>query len=98
MVSSQPGLTDASYCTQFWNKGISVYVLYTPYLPLPAEEYFLTNKPYTEPATSNPVVNSLQACARTPSHFFQASDTASINTAMTNMVATMLNEPGRVAN
>ena len=85
-------------CAQFWAKGFSVYVLYTPYLPLPNPYYLYNNKGYAEPTSSSPDVAALKACARYPQNFFQASDPTAINTAMQAMLAAALNSPGRVSN
>jgi hypothetical protein len=88
-------------CSQFWAKGFDVYVLYTPYLPLPSGKYQTVVMPYSEPAQTGATaanVAALQACARYPSHFFQATNPTAINTAMQMMLASALNSPGRVSN
>ncbi|MGI4976014.1 MAG: TadE/TadG family type IV pilus assembly protein [Janthinobacterium lividum] len=86
-------------CSLFWAKGFNVYVLYTPYLPLPAGFYRDQVKQYAE--TTDPTMSTvaaLQACARYPSHFYVATDKTAINTAMQTMLAAALNSPGRVSN
>ena len=90
--------TNEQLCSLFWNNGFNVYVLYTPYLPLPNPFYLDNVKQYAEPLASSPNVAALKACARKPAHFFQASDPDAINTAMQNMLATALLSPGRIAN
>ena len=86
-------------CSLFWAKGFNVYVLYTPYLPLPAGFYATYVKPYVETTdTTMSNVAALQACARYPSHFYVASNPSAINTAMQTMLAAALNSPGRVSN
>ena len=77
--------------------GINVFVLYTPYLPLPNPFYLQYDKKYAEPTTSSPILAALKACASTPANFFQASDPAAINTAMQQMLQSALNSPARVA-
>ena len=89
--------TNEQTCAMFWQKGFSVYVLYTPYSPLPNGFYIKYDKSYAEPTSSSLNVAALQACARYPSHFFQASDPTAINTAMQSMLATALNTPGRLS-
>ena len=84
-------------CQQFQNLGINVFVLYTPYLPLPNPFYLQYDKKYAEPTTSSPILAALKACASTPANFFQASDPAAINTAMQQMLQSALNSPARVA-
>ena len=70
--------TNEQLCTQFWNKGFNVFVLYTPYLPLPNPFYLSSDKQYVEPTQSSPALAALQACARYPANFFQASDPVAI--------------------
>nr|WP_321983204.1 pilus assembly protein TadG-related protein [uncultured Lichenicoccus sp.] len=84
-------------CTQFWNKGFNVFVLYTPYLPLPNPFYLSNDRQYVEPRQSSPVLAALQACARYPSNFFQASDPKAILSAMQTMLSQALNTAARVA-
>ncbi len=88
--------TNEQLCSLFWDKGFTVYVLYTPYIPLPNPFYLSNDKQYVEPSASSPDVAALQACARYPGNFFQASDPTAINTAMQTMLATALNSPGRI--
>ncbi len=93
--------TNEQLCSLFWAKGFDVYVLYTPYLPLPSDKYKTDVMSYTEPTKTGSTaqtVAALQACARYPSHFYVASDPAAINTAMQTMLAAALNSPGRVSN
>ncbi len=89
--------TNEQLCTQFWNKGFNVFVLYTPYLPLPNPFYLSNDKQYVEPAASSPVLAALQACARYPANFFQASDPAAILATMQTMLTQALNTAARVA-
>ncbi len=92
--------TNEQTCQQFKNKGINVYVLYTPYLPLPNPWYISNDKQYAEPAVpggTSPILAALQACASSPANFFQASDPSAINAAMQQMLASALNSPARVA-
>ena len=89
--------TNEQLCTQFWNKGFNVFVLYTPYLPLPNPFYLSSDKQYVEPTQSSPALAALQACARYPANFFQASDPVAILAAMQTMLAQALNSSARVA-
>ena len=84
-------------CQAFKNLGINVYVLYTPYLPIPNPFYVSNDKQYVEPQATSPVMLALQACASSPANFFQASDPTAINTAMQKMLLAALNSPGRIA-
>jgi Flp pilus assembly protein TadG len=87
--------TNEQLCSLFWEKGFTVYVLYTPYYPLPNPYYLNYTKVNAEPTNSSPDVAALKACARYPGNFFEASDPTAINTAMQAMVAAALNLPGR---
>ncbi len=100
-IGPMTSATNEQTCSLFWAKGFNVYVLYTPYLPLPAVRYQSVVMQYSEPTAGNTTaanVAALQACARYPSHFYVASNPAAINTAMQTMLAAALNSPGRVAN
>lgn len=100
-VSTMTSATNEQLCSLFWAKGFNVYVLYTPYLPIPSAKYQTEVMSYTEPTQTNPTpqtVAALQACARYPSNFFVASDPNAISTAMQTMLALALNSPGRVMN
>ena len=98
-ISPMTSASSEQTCSLFWAKGFNVYVLYTPYLPLPADFYAKVVMPYVESTSSSTsTVAALQACARYSSHFYVASDPAASNTAMQTMLAAALNSPGRVAN
>jgi Flp pilus assembly protein TadG len=100
-VGTMTSASSEQLCSLFWAKGFNVYVLYTPYLPLPSDKYKNEVMSYTEPTQAGSTaqtVAALQACARYPSHFYVASDPAAINTAMQTMLAAALNSPGRVSN
>jgi Flp pilus assembly protein TadG len=92
--------TNEQTCHQFKSMGINVYVLYTPYLPLPNPYYLANNRQYAEPATTSgtsPILAALQACASSKANFFQASDPVAIKAAMQLMLKSALNLPARVA-
>ena len=55
-------------------------------------------EPTVPPATSNPVIAGLQACASTPTQYYQASNTADVNAALQLAVQTALASPGRITN
>lgn len=93
--------TNEAICKKFWDLGITVYVLYTPYTPLVHNQYLYQLMGFVEPSKNNPDVDppniaALKACARYPGNFFVASDPAAINNAMQAMLASALNSPGRV--
>jgi hypothetical protein len=90
--------TNEQTCQQFKNMGYTVYVLYTPYLPVPNWFYLDNVKQYTEPLASSSVVTALQACASSSSDFIQASNPTDISNAMQAMLQSMLATPARVSN
>ena len=76
-------------------------MLYTPYYPLPNEFYLNSGprasvEPTVPPATSNPIIAALQACASTPTQFYQAADSTSINAALAQMLTSATASPGRI--
>jgi Flp pilus assembly protein TadG len=91
------GPIDPSYCTTIKNMGVTIYVLYTEYYPLPNEFYLGNIKSYAEPTANSQITAALQSCASYPSTFFQASDSASINAAMQQMLKIALSSPGRLS-
>ena len=91
------------YCSKLKSLGFNIFVLYTPYYPLP-NPFYLNNGPrnYVEPtvppATSNPVIAGLQACASQPTQYYQANNAAEVNAALQLAVQTALASPGRITN
>ena len=101
VAGAMTSATNEQTCQRFKDKGFTVYVLYTPYLPLANPYYINTDKQYVEPITlggTSVIINALQACASSSSTFFQASDPTAINTAMQKMLASAVNTAGRIAN
>ncbi len=87
-------------CAALKAKNFAIYVLYTPYYPLP-NPFYLNNgarlaveAPITNPSLS--IAAALKACASQPSYYYQASSVADINSAMQQMLASALNSPGRI--
>jgi Flp pilus assembly protein TadG len=95
--------TNEQICQMFKDKGFTVYVLYTQYLPIPTNSYLNPTTPltyamqYAEPSNNSLITQALTACASSPSTFFPASDAASITTAMNNMLSAALNAAGRIS-
>ena len=90
--------SNETLCQQFKNMGFTIYVLYTPYFPIPNPFYASYVKPASEPLGSSSLESGLQACASNSSTYFEASDSTSVNNAMQTMLKAALNSPGRVAN
>ena len=83
------GAMDPSICAQAKANGVTVMVLYTPYIPLETPYVNTTDPTYVAniaPIASN-IWPNLQACASQPSYAIQASDTPGINAALKQFVA-----------
>ena len=89
-------------CNALKALGFNLYVLYTPYYPLPHYQYLnvTTNQPSIkalfEPASTSTVLTNLQACASKTDQFFQASSQAEITSAMQTMLNLALNQPATI--
>lgn len=65
------------YCTPLKNRGVRIAVLYTPYLPLPNNSFYMS---YVAPV-QNTIPTALTNCA-SPGLFFQVNTGGDINSAM----------------
>ena len=88
-------------CQPLKAMGFNIFVLYTPYTPLPNPFYLWQSNsrasveaPITDAGLS--VAAGLQACASSVSQYYQASSVTDINNALQNMLASALNTPGRL--
>jgi len=73
-------------CDRLKSRGVKIAVLYTTYLALPANEWYMTwidpfNKGPYGPSPNSEVAQSMQACA-TPGYYFEVSPTDGIADAM----------------
>jgi Flp pilus assembly protein TadG len=73
-------------CDPIKAKGITILVLYTPYLPLPTN-YFYND--FVAPIQAN-IGPALQACASAPNYFYQADNASDINAQLQLMLGTVL--------
>jgi hypothetical protein len=80
-------------CTSLKTKGVNVAVLYTQYDPLSDTRYTQMVQPFA----SN-IATKLQACASSPSLFFQADDATQINSAMQAIFALALAKAAHLTN
>ena len=84
-------------CNTLKAMGFNLFVLYTPYYPLPHYQYLTGGiRPMFEPAATSSVLNNLTACASKPGQFFEASSQGEINTAMQQMLNLALNQPATI--
>jgi Flp pilus assembly protein TadG len=77
---------DVSLCTTIKNRGIKIAVLYTTYLQLPTNSWYMTyidpfNKGPFGPSPNSEVAQKMQACA-SPGLYFEVSPTQGISDAM----------------
>ena len=79
-------------CAAMKAKGVTVLVLYTPYLPLPTNAFY---NQYVAPIQAQ-IGPSLQACASTPALFYQASNASDIDAALQQMLATVIQSSGHL--
>jgi len=87
------GTLSASSCATLKSNGVTILVLYTPYVPLDNFSNTLyDNRFYSQEIAQyvEPVpganYNALVSCATAPEYFFQASDSAGIQSAMLQML------------
>ena len=92
------GPLDPANCAALKSKGVQVFTLYTEYYPLispnvpaPGNAFYISN---VEPF-QNQLAPNLQACASSASYAFQATDPASIQAALSQMLALALSAPAR---
>jgi Flp pilus assembly protein TadG len=98
---------DPSYCTQFKTPvaegglGYLVYVVYTPYYPVPEESYVSYNWAALAQGTgSTSISTALQACSSqsqdpTGTYYIEATDQNGLNNAISTFVGEALNSPAR---
>ena len=90
----QIGAFKPSDCAAIKALGVSVLVLYTPYLPLPDNSFYVDNVQPISPQ----IVPNLQACASSPNYFFVASDANDIKTQMQNMLQLVVRSTSHLTN
>jgi Flp pilus assembly protein TadG len=92
---------DPSYCQQFKNMGYQVYVVYTPYYPIPHNAYMANNwASIVQSIGSSSIAYNLQACSSQSSYpsgnyFISAVDQTDLNNALLGFLKQALNSPAR---
>ncbi len=88
---------DPAQCAALKAKGVQILTLYTQYVPLVSPYVPTTNSFYVDNVApfANRLFPNLQACASSPGFAFQATDPASINTALQAMLQAALSAPAR---
>jgi Flp pilus assembly protein TadG len=92
------GAFDVSQCTNFKNMGFTIYVVYTPYVPLMWYWYYLNQQSVVEGSGSGSLTYNLQQCASNSSDYLVASDGPSLTAALQTFLKSAMDAPGRLAN
>ena len=90
----QIGAFNPKDCDALKALGFSILVLYTPYLPLPTNGFYVANVQPISPQ----IVPNLEACASSPNYFFVAADAAGIKTQLQNMLQLVVQSSGHLTN
>ncbi len=77
-------------CAALKAKGVTILTLYTPYLPLPINPFYMQ---YVNPIQMQ-IGPALQACASSPTLFFQAANASDIDAQLRLMLASVLQTSG----
>ncbi len=106
IIGQMTNVNNETNCAPLKKLGFNIYVLYTPYYPLPNGFYLRSpapnnaripvEAPLTD--TTNSIAAALKACASAPGQYYQASDSTEITTALQAMLASALAAPGRISN
>ena len=93
---------DPSACTYFKQTlGYTIYVLYTPFYDLMNQYYLNGTTPsaasivQAAPTATNSIPYNLQQCASSPSTYLEASDSASITSALQTFLTQAINTPAK---
>jgi Flp pilus assembly protein TadG len=95
----QGAIDAATYCQPIKDLGVTIYVLYTLYQPLPNPFYLTYDKQFAEPADGDPPIRTaLEQCASSPNDFYEADQTDQIQPALLAMLAAALGSADRLTN
>jgi hypothetical protein len=87
---------DPSYCTPFKTMGYTVYVVYTPYYPIPHIAYLENNWAALVQGTGTTSISyNLQQCASSTADYIAATDQSSLNSALLTFLKDALSQPAR---
>jgi len=90
-------------CTSIKKLGVTIYVLYTTYYPLPNPYYLTNDAQWVEPTgKTSAIYKNLAACASpgTPQYptILEASNASDIGPALNKLLQSALSSPGRLSN
>jgi len=100
-TSAERRAFDPSYCQQFKNMGYQVYVVYTPYYPIPHNSYMANNwANIVQSIGTSSIPYNLQACSSQSSYpsgnyFISALNQTDLNSALLGFLKQALNSPAR---
>jgi hypothetical protein len=85
-------------CNKIKSMGISIYVLYTPYTPLTYNPYYVSNinQYVVTPPSPNLISAALQACASSPTNFYEADVPSQISTGLQVLLKAATRTPARI--
>ncbi len=90
------GPVNPADCDAVKAKNVSVYVVYTTYMPLPYNPFYLNNiAQFFGQPSPNAVETALQACASSPANFYVATSPDQIDQALLAMLAASIRAPAR---
>jgi len=84
-------------CNAIKAKGIGIYVLYTPYVPLPYNPYYVGNIAQYVSGTPNAITRALQSCASAPSFFYEADIPSQVTSGLLSLVSASVRAPARIS-
>jgi Flp pilus assembly protein TadG len=86
-------------CDTIKSMGIAIYVLYTPYTPLPYNPFYASNiaQFVNTPPTPNKIVQALQACATSPTDFFEADLPSQVTTGLQTLLQSAVLSAARIS-
>jgi hypothetical protein len=85
-------------CNKIKAMGITIYVLYTPYTPLPYNPFYVSNvnQFVVTPPTPNEISTALQQCASSASDFYEADVPSQIQTGLETLLKAAIKSPARI--
>jgi Flp pilus assembly protein TadG len=92
---------NSTYCQQFKNLGYQIYVVFTPYYPVPHFDYLISNwAPIVQGTGPTSITANLQACSSQSSdpngtYYIAASDEKDIKSALLTFLQQALKSPAR---
>ena len=85
-------------CNAIKAKGIGIFILSTPYTALPYNPYYVSNiKQYViSPPTPNKIITALEACASSPSGFYEADLPSQVTTGLGVLLQSAVSSPAHI--